>query len=60
MCPEPENPFFSQIFFEHGYLTCYSTYLLENLCVCSLDIKLMEGSMSHNVDTRFSCFLYCM
>ena len=38
MCPEPENHLFSQIFFEHGYLTCYSTYLLEYLCVCSLDI----------------------
>ena len=38
MCPEYENPHFSQIFFEHGYLTYYSTYRLENLYVHSLDV----------------------
>ena len=38
MCPESENPHFSQIFFEHEYLTCYNTYLLKNFHVCSLDI----------------------
>ena len=36
MCPEYENPHFSHIFFEHGYLTYYSTYLL--LYVYSLDV----------------------
>ena len=38
MCPEYENPHFSHIFLEHEYLTNYSTYLLENLYVYSLDI----------------------
>ena len=37
MCPEYENSHFSHISFEHGYLTYYSTYLLENLYVYSLD-----------------------
>ena len=38
MCPEYENSHFSHIFFEHRYLTYYSTYLLENLYVYSLDV----------------------
>ena len=38
MCPEYENPHFSHIFFEHGYLTYYSTYRLDNLYVYSLDV----------------------
>ena len=38
MCPDYENPHFSHIFFEHGYLTYYSTYLLENVYVYSLDV----------------------
>ena len=37
-CAESENHHFSHIFFQHGYLTCYSTYLLENLYVYSLDL----------------------
>ena len=35
---EYENPHFSHIFFQHGYLTYYSTYLLENFYVYSLDV----------------------
>ena len=31
MCPEYENLHFSHIFFQHGYLTYYRTYLLENV-----------------------------
>ena len=38
MCPECENLHFSHIFFQHGYLTYYSTYELENLYVYSLDV----------------------
>ena len=38
MCAESENHHFSHIFFQHGYLTYYSTYLLENLYVYSLDL----------------------
>ena len=36
MCAESENHHFSHIFFQHGYLTYYSTYRLENLYVYSL------------------------
>ena len=39
MCPEYENPHFSIIFFEHGYLTYHSIYLLEILDVYSLDVS---------------------
>ena len=39
MCPECGNPHFSHIFFENGYLNYYSTYLLENLYVYSLDVS---------------------
>ena len=35
MCPEYENHHFLYIFFQHGYLTYYSTYLLEYLYVYS-------------------------
>ena len=38
MCPECENLHFSHIFFQQGYLTYYSTYVLENLYVYSLDV----------------------
>ena len=38
MCPKCENLHFSHIFFQHGYLTYYSTYELENLYVYSLDV----------------------
>ena len=38
MCPECENLYFSHIFFQHGYLTYNSTYVLENLYVYSLDV----------------------
>ena len=39
MCAESENHNFSHnIFCQHGYLTYYSTYLLENLYVYSLDL----------------------
>ena len=31
MCPELENPYISHIFFSHGYLPYYGTYLYENL-----------------------------
>ena len=39
MCPEYENSHFLQIFFQRGYLTYYSTYLLENLYVYFLDVS---------------------
>ena len=38
MCPEYENPHFLHIFFGHGYLTYYSTYLLGNMYVHFLDV----------------------
>ena len=38
MCAESENHHFSHIFFQHGYLTYYSTYLFENLYVYSQDL----------------------
>ena len=38
MCPESENHHFLNIFFQHGYLTYYSTYLLENLYGHKLDV----------------------
>ena len=38
MCPEYENSHFSDIFFQHEYLSYYSTYLLENSYVYSLDV----------------------
>ena len=38
MCPESENHSFSRIYFQHEYLTYYSTYLLGNLYVYSLDL----------------------
>ena len=40
MCAESENLHFSHVFFQHGYLTYYSTYLLENLYVYLLDLFL--------------------
>ena len=39
MGPEYENPHFSHTFFEHGYLTYYSTYLLEIVYVYSLCVS---------------------
>ena len=39
MCPEYENSHFSQIFFQHEYLTYCSIYLLRNLYVYSLDVS---------------------
>ena len=38
MCPEYENPYFSFICLEHGYLIYYSIYLLEHLYVYSLGV----------------------
>ena len=38
MCPESVNHSFSHIFFQHGYLTYYSSYLLGNLHVYFLDL----------------------
>ena len=38
-CPEYENSHFSHICFQHRYLTYYSTYLLENMYVYSLDVS---------------------
>ena len=58
MCPEYENPDFSRIFFQHGYLTYYSTYLLENLYVYSLDVY--GGRVSQIFDIGLSfCFIVC-
>ena len=54
MCPECENLHFSHIFFQHGYLTYYSTYVLENLYVYSLDVYGGKGV------SKFSfCFIVC-
>ena len=43
MCSEYENSHFSHIFFQHGYLTYYSTYLLKNVYVYSLDVSGEKG-----------------
>ena len=58
MCAESENHHFSHIFFQHGYLTYYSTYLLENLYVYSLG--LFGGKVSQNVDIGLSFLFDCM
>ena len=53
---ESENPYFSCIFFEHGYLTYCSTYLFEN-CIAEI---CMEGTVSQNFDLGLSfCFMLC-
>ena len=39
MCLKYENSHFSHIFFQHGYLTYYSTYLLKDLYGYSLDVS---------------------
>ena len=57
MCAESENPHFSHIFFQHGYLTYYSTYLLENLYVYSLD--LFGGRVSHFLYGLSFIFIVC-
>ena len=55
MCPEYENSHFSHIFFQHGYLTYYSTYLLKSLYVYSLDVS--GGKCVSNFDKGLSfCF----
>ena len=38
MYRESEDPNFSSIFFQHGYLTYYITYLFENFDVNSKDV----------------------
>ena len=43
MCPESENLNLFAYIFSHGYLTYYSTYLLENLYVGSLDVSGGKG-----------------
>ena len=43
MCPESEYPHFLHIFSQHGYLAYFSTYLLENVYVYSLDASGGEG-----------------
>ena len=43
MCAESENHHFSHIFFLHGYLTYYSTYLLENVYVYSPNVFGVKG-----------------
>ena len=53
MCPECENLHFSHIFFQHGYLTYYSTYVLENLYVYSLDGREFRCSLLSNMDKLF-------
>ena len=53
MCPQYENSHFSHIF---GYLTYYSTYLLQNLYVYSKDVS--GGKMSQIFDKCLSfCFI---
>ena len=58
MCHESENPYFSCIFFEHGYLTYYSTYIFGNFeCIAEI---YMDGIMSQNFDLELSfCFMQC-
>ena len=41
MCPEYENSHFSHIFFQHGYLTYYSTYLLNFFFIKALVFVLL-------------------
>ena len=41
--PGYENPHFSHTFYEHGYLTYYSTYLLGVFYVYSLDVSGGKG-----------------
>ena len=56
MCPEYEISHFSHIFCQHGYLTYYSTYLLKNVYVYSLDVS--EVKMSQFFDKGLSfCFI---
>ena len=43
MGPEYENSHFSHIFFQHGYLLYYSTYLLKFCYVYSLDVSGGKG-----------------
>ena len=43
MCQEYENLHFSHIFFQHGCLNYYSTYLLENLYVHCFDVSGAKG-----------------
>ena len=43
MCTESENHHFSHIFFQHGYLIYYSTYLLENVYVYSHGVFGVKG-----------------
>ena len=57
MCPEYENPHFSHIFFQPGYLTYYSTYLLENVYMY-IPSMYMDGGVSQIVYIGFSfCFI---
>ena len=51
---ESENPHFSCIFYEHGYVTYYSTHLFENVYVYCRDY--MEGSVSQNFDLGLLLF----
>ena len=56
MYRKSENPYFSLLFFEHGYLIYYSSYIFEN-CMCIAEIY-MEGSLSQNFDLGLSfCFM---
>ena len=55
-CAESENHHFSHIFFQHEYLTYYSTYLLENLYAYSLD--LFGGKGVFDIGLSF-CFIVC-
>ena len=57
-CPEYENSNFSHIFFQHGYLTYYSTYLLENLYEYSLDMS--GGKRVSNSLYRPWFLFYCI
>ena len=52
MCAESENQNFSHIFFQHGYLTYYSSYVFENLDAYSLD--LFGGKVAQNFDIGLS------
>ena len=58
MCQEYENLHFSHIFFQHGYLNYYSTYLLENLYVHCLDVSGERMSQILDIEALVFVLLY--
>ena len=54
MCPESENLHFLHIFCQHGYLTYYSHYLLENVYAHSVDVS--GGKRVTKISQRYCPF----